>query len=93
MEKLETMKDKILNEKNDKKLEKKEYEILNNNIQSAFVNLKKELEDSHKIYGQYRQNFKDVLVRQFMNIDGGSTEKSEVERLVDENPNVIQLFI
>ena len=88
MDKLELMKDEIKIDKNEKDIEEKEYDILNNNIQSAFVNLKDELEESHKIYGQYRQNFKDVLVRQFMNIDGGATQKAEVERLVDEDPNV-----
>lgn len=87
-EKLELMKDKIQIYKNEGDLDQKEFDVLSLNIQGALVNLKAELEDSHKIYGQYRQNFKDVLVRQFMNIDGGATQKAEVERLVEEDPNV-----
>jgi hypothetical protein len=88
MQQLQTLKDVIEIDKDEKDIDQKEYEILKLNIQGSIVNLKKELEDSHKIYGQYRQNFKDVLVRQFMNIDGGATQKSEVERLVEEDPNV-----
>lgn len=87
-EKLELMKERIQIEKNEGDLDDKEFNIISLNIQSAYVNLKAELEESHKIYGQYRQNFKDVLVRQFMNIDGGATQKAEVERLVEEDPNV-----
>lgn len=86
--KLENMKDEITIDKNENDIEEKEFEVLSLNIQGAAVNLKKESEESHRIYGQYRQNFKDVLVRQFMNIDGGATEKEEVERLVEDDPNV-----
>ena len=59
------------------------------NIQSAYVNLDQKLKDSHQIYSEYRKNFKDVLVRQFMNVDVENTSKEEVERIIDENPDVL----
>jgi hypothetical protein len=95
MEQLKTMEKFIEIDKNvtdTDHIDQKEYEILKLNIQGSSVNLKRELEESHKIYGQYRQNFKDVIVRQFMNIDGGATQKAEVERLVEEDPNVTKFL-
>ena len=76
----------------DSKMEEKEKEVLLTNVRSAYVNLDSKLKESHKIYSEYRKNFKDVLVRQFMNIDSDGVSRNEVERLVDEDPNVPILF-
>ena len=72
-------------------IEDKEKEMLLTNVRSAYVNLDSKLKESHKIYSEYRKNFKEVLVRQFMNIDCEGVPKAEVERLIDEDPNVIYI--
>jgi hypothetical protein len=84
LEELEDLKFSVENSN----LEQIDKDGLLTNIQSAYVNLDTKLKDSHQIYSEYRKNFKEVLVRQFMNVDMEHTNKEEVERLVDENPDV-----
>lgn len=84
LEELEDLKFSVENSN----LEQIDKDGLLTNIQSAYINLDNKLKDSHQIYSEYRKNFKEVLVRQFMNVDMEHTNKEEVERLVDDNPDV-----
>ena len=69
-------------------LEEKDKEMLVLNVQSAKVNLEEKLNESHRIYNEYKKDYTDVLVRQFENIDGGRTDREEIERIIDEDPQV-----
>lgn len=73
----------------DRDLEEKDKEVLILNIQSAKVNIEEKLNESHKIYNDYKKDYTDVLVRQFENIDGGRTNREEIERIIDEDPKVV----
>ena len=89
---LEQMKIDLESERS--KLHEKEIEIIETKIASFYLTLKEKLGDSHSVYQLWKNDSKEKLKRQILNLDNEHTLDSDtIDDLIDEDPQLLQKVI